>query len=455
MDTMNDILNRQLLSITGLVQLEKRIRHAETVEEFGFLVVNETHALMRYRQAILWRRTAASSEGKVLAVSGIALPDADAPFLVWLRKVLKAIGESREIEPVDARQVPPGLAVEWVDWLPPHALWVPLDRSEDERLGGLLLVRDEPWTDHDRHLIGYLGDAYAHSWSALQKGRRDRGNWLFRRKGKLGFLVLALLAGLAWMPIRQSVLAPAEVIPKQPVLVRAPIDGVIDRVEVLPNQLVTEGQVLLTLDPARLQNRLDVARKAYEVGEAEYRQAAQQAVFDPRIKAQLAILQGRMEQSAAEVAYLESLLVRIEIKSPRNGIVIFDDVNDWIGKPVSIGERILVVADPQETELEIHVAVSDAIAVEEGNDVSLFLNVDPQNPVGGKLSFASYQANPTADGSLAYRMKADLGDADLGDKAQAIRIGLKGIAKVYGEQTTLFYYIMRRPLAGLRQRLGL
>jgi multidrug resistance efflux pump len=259
-----------------------------------------------------------------------------------------------------------------------------------------------------------------------------------------------LLFGLAWMPMRQSVLAPAEVIPKQPVLVRAPIDGVIDRFEVLPNQLVTEGQVLLTLDPARLQNRLDVARKAYEVGEAEYRQAAQQAVFDPRSKAQLAILQGRMEQSAAEVAYLEGLLVRIEIKAPRNGIVIFDDVNDWIGKPVNIGERILVVADPHETELEIHVAVGDAIAVEEGNDVNLFLNIDPQNPIGGKLSYASYQANPIPDGSLAYRLKADFGD-----KAAALRIGLKGIAKVYGEQTTLFYYIMRRPLAGLRQRLGL
>ena len=41
--------------------------------------------------------------------------------------------------------------------------------------------------------------------------------------------MLALLAGLAWLPIRQSVLAPAEVIPKQPVLIRAPIDGVVDR----------------------------------------------------------------------------------------------------------------------------------------------------------------------------------------------------------------------------------
>jgi multidrug resistance efflux pump len=446
---MNEILNRQLLSITGLVQLEKRIRHAATVEEFGFLVVNETHALVRFRQAVLWRRTNVG-DGKVVAVSGLALPDADAPFLVWLRKVLKATAGRREIEPVDARQLPPEMGDEWADWLPPHGLWVPLDRSDEERLGGLLLVRDEPWTDHDRHLLSYLGDAYAHAWSALQGRRPDRGNWLFRRKGKLGLLVVAMLAGLAWMPMRQSVLAPAEVIPKQPVVVRAPIDGVVDRFEVLPNQLVTEGQVILSLDPARLQNRLDVARKAYEVGEAEYRQAAQQAVFDPRSKAQLAILQGRMEQSAAEVAYLEGLLLRIEVKAPRNGIVIFDDVNDWIGKPVAIGERILVVADPHETELEIHVAVGDAIAVEEGTDVSLFLNVDPQNPIGGKLSYASYQANPVPDGSLAYRLKADFGD-----KAAALRIGLKGIAKVYGEQTTLFYYIMRRPLAGLRQRLGL
>jgi multidrug resistance efflux pump len=446
---MNEILNRQLLSITGLVQLEKRIRHAATVEEFGFLVVNETHALVRFRQAVLWRRTNVG-DGKVVAVSGLALPDADAPFLVWLRKVLKATAGRWEIEPVDARQLPPEMGDEWADWLPPHGLWVPLDRSDEERLGGLLLVRDEPWSDHDRHLLSYLGDAYAHAWSALLGRRPDRGNWLFRRKGKLGLLVVAMIAGLAWMPMRQSVLAPAEVIPKQPIVVRAPIDGVVDRFEVLPNQLVTEGQVLLSLDPARLQNRLDVARKAYEVGEAEYRQAAQQAVFDPRSKAQLAILQGRMEQSAAEVAYLEGLLLRIEVKAPRNGIVIFDDVNDWIGKPVSIGERILIVADPRETELEIHVAVGDAIAVEKGNDVSLFLNVDPQNPIGGTLSYASYQANPTPDGTLAYRLKADFAD-----KAGTLRIGLKGIAKVYGEQTTLFYYVMRRPLAALRQRLGL
>ena len=38
---MNDILNRQLLSVTGLVQLEKRIRRAATPEEFGAFVRRE------------------------------------------------------------------------------------------------------------------------------------------------------------------------------------------------------------------------------------------------------------------------------------------------------------------------------------------------------------------------------------------------------------------------------
>jgi hypothetical protein len=35
------------------------------------------------------------------------------------------------------------------------------------------------------------------------------------------------------------------------------------------------------------------------------------------------------------------------------------------------------------------------------------------------------------------------------------RIGLKGTAKIYGPRVTLFYYIMRRPLAALRQLVGL
>lgn len=433
--------NRQLLVLTALLQLERRARAAATVEEFGFLAVNETLGLVRYRQAALW-----SGRGRVAALSGVPLIDRNTPYVLWLTRVLawaQAAHGSGGPVPLAAADLPPDLARDWADWLPPHGLWLPLGAD-----GALFLARDEAWGTAEGHVLGYVADAYGHAWSALE---RRRGGWRWPKRGKaaLAALALALAAGALALPMPQSALAPAEVIARAPTVVRAPIDGVVDRFEVAPNEAVAEGQVLLALDRTRLVNRLEVARKALEVAEAEHRQASQQALFDSRSKANLAVLKGRVDQQAAEVTYVRDLLSRVEVRAPRAGIAIFDDVNDWIGKPVNIGERILVVADPAETELEIRLPVADAITLEPGAEVRLFLNVDPQRPIPARLSFAGYQADTTPDGVLAYRLKATF------DAGAPPRIGLKGIAKLYGEDGTLGYALLRRPLAALRQRLGL
>ena len=72
--------------------------------------------------------------------------------------------------------------------------------------------------------------------------------------------VAVLVFGAMWIPVRQSVLAPAEIVPLEPTVVRAPLDGVVERIVVQPNQDVAAGEVLLTLDPTQIRNRLDVAR---------------------------------------------------------------------------------------------------------------------------------------------------------------------------------------------------
>ncbi len=51
-------LDAQLFGLGTLVQLLKRARRAATAEELGFVMVNETHALLPYRQAALWQRHA-------------------------------------------------------------------------------------------------------------------------------------------------------------------------------------------------------------------------------------------------------------------------------------------------------------------------------------------------------------------------------------------------------------
>jgi Biotin-lipoyl like/HlyD family secretion protein len=445
------LLQGQVATLGLLAQLARRARHAATAEELAFLAVNETHGLIPYRQAALWRRDAAGA-GRVMALSGVPMIERNAPFPMWLERVMAALDRRRKDTsplPASASDVPADLAEDWSEWLPAHALLVPLTAG-GEAHGALLLARDLPWQEGDRRLVAEIADAYGHAWAALD-GRRRLAPWraLLHRDRRWAVAIAVLVFAAMWIPVRQSVLAPAEIVPLEPTVVRAPLDGVVERIVVEPNQEVAPGQLLLTLDPTQIRNRLDVARKARDVADAEYRQAAQQAAFDEKSRQQLAILRGRAEQRQADVTYYESLLARIEVKAERAGLAVFDDPNGWTGRPVRIGERILTIADPAKAEIEVRLPVADAINLEPGAEVALFLNIAPERRIDAALRYASYEASIGPDGALSYRLKATLAG-----NAPPPRIGLKGTAEIYGQKVTLFYYLMRRPLAALRQFTG-
>ena len=107
------------------------------------------------------------------------------------------------------------------------------------------------------------------------------------------------------------------------------------------------------------------------------------------------------------------------------------------------------VADPARPAMRIHLAVADAIALEAGADVTLFLSAYPLDPVRGKVVETSYQATPSDDGVVSYRLLATVD----GQPAHA-RLGLHGTAKLYGERVSLGYYLLRRPLAAVRAWTG-
>jgi HlyD family secretion protein/biotin/lipoyl-binding protein len=446
-------LDAQLFGLGTLVQLLKRARRAATAEELGFVMVNETHALLPYRQAALWQRHGRGA-GKVVAVSGAAVVERNAPFMLWLNPAFAKLDDGTEpggIRSVNAGSLGGSLGEAWSEWLPAHGLLVPLRTEEHSALGTLLLAREQPWSDGDVHLISELADGYAHAWLRF-RGRRHRSLLaaLFGRGRMVKLALAAALVAILCLPVTLSALAPAEVVALQPTIVRAPLEGVVDHFEVQPNEQVEAGQLLLTLDPRAIENKLEVASKALAVAEAEYRQAAQQAVFEDKSRALLAVLKGRMEQRRADVSYNQSLLGRIKVTATRSGLALFDDPNAWIGKPVAIGERLLEIADPAQAEIEIWLPVADAITLTPGADVDFFLNIAPESPLHATLRQASYEATQSPAGLLGYRLKATLSDP-----AHPPRIGLKGTAKLFGERVSLFYYLLRRPLAAARQFVGL
>jgi multidrug efflux pump subunit AcrA (membrane-fusion protein) len=270
------------------------------------------------------------------------------------------------------------------------------------------------------------------------------------RQRLLRLVLLVLAVGVLAMPVRQSALAPAVVVAAQPVLVRSPLAGVIDRFHVAPNALVSAGQALFTLEDTQLRNQLETAQKELEVAAADFRQVVQKATREPQKMVQTTVQEKRWEQKKADVAYLSERLSRVEVRATRAGVAIFSDSNDWIGRPVKVGERVLMLADPQQVELEMHLPVADAITLQPGAEVAFFLNIHPEAPLPAVLEFASYQAEVTAEAVLAYRLKARFSQTDT-----VPRIGLAGSARIYHQTVSLFTLLTRRPLAVARRWIGI
>ena len=157
-----------------------------------------------------------------------------------------------------------------------------------------------------------------------------------------------------------------------------------------------------------------------------------------------------MELKQAERDYALELLQQVEIKAQAPGILIYSDKADWVGRPVQVGQQIMQIADPKEISLRIYLPVEDSIFLVEGADAKIFLDVDPLKSIDAVVTYSSYEAEVTPDNILAYRIEAEFKDPN-----EIQRIGLQGTAKIYGERVSLFFYLFRRPLATLRQIIGL
>ncbi|PTT76270.1 secretion protein HylD [Pelomonas sp. HMWF004] len=426
-----------------LLQLGRRARAAPDLATLGFVAVNETLQLLPYRQAALWTELGLP---RVAAVSGLPQPDPGAPYVQWLGKACRQLTKAQTAAgPIDASALPDSLRDEWPQWLPAQAMWLPLQQR-----GALLLARDPAWSEADTALLKELADVYGHALAGFaprQSGLDRSFGWLRTARAKRRLALAALVVCL--IPIRVTVLAAAEVVPKEPLLVRAPLDGVIERFDVQPNQAVKSGDPLFSLDTTALRTRYEVARKAYDTAQEEYRQSSQAAVTSDKNRADLALRRGQLQEKLVELSYTSGQLDRVQVKAEREGIAVFADVNDWLGKAVAIGERILLVADPAKVELTAHLPAADHIEVQAGDVLTLYPQGSPLASFDAKVTSVAYRAEPTAEGFLAYRIKAEF------EPGQASpRIGQLGTARVRGPWAPLAYVVLRRPLATLRQWLG-
>ena len=150
--------------LVTLYDLVRRARQAAGAAELGFLLTNNTHALAPYRQAVLWL-----GDGGVHTLSGVVLPEANAPYVQWAGEICKHLNENEgsASRPLSASDLPEKHAGQWRHWWPEHALWLPMpEHVGASPAAGLLLLREEAWTDSEQALLCEWTDAWWHAFRA-------------------------------------------------------------------------------------------------------------------------------------------------------------------------------------------------------------------------------------------------------------------------------------------------
>jgi hypothetical protein len=433
---------------------------AEKPQDLKFTIVNETMQLLPYRQAAFFN-VRPNGSLYLAAASGLVSVAESSPYTVWLNRLAATFDTTLPTQTLTYELAADDCRDGWQEWLPDYLLVVPLKPEGKPLLGVNLLAREFPWTESEISQAAHLHRTYTYCLTALGLKASGLRQWLSRHgASRLALFLLVVLIGLMFVPVRLSTLASAEVVALNAFSVAAPQDGVVNSFLVQPNAPVKKGDVLFTLDDTSIINRYEVANKALAIARADALASEQRAFDDIRAKAVLAASIGRVREKEAELASIKALMARVEIRAERDGIAIFADANDWIGRPVQTGERVIQLADPSDAGLLMWLPVKDALIIEPGAEVKMFLHTRPLEPIPATILQTSYQASMSPEGVASYRLKGKFAKPDPatgqpgGQPGEMPRIGLRGTARLSGEWSILGYYLFRRPIAALREWVG-
>ena len=324
------ILISQLTPISHIIiELKVMYTAATTTEEIQFIIVNELHNLVKYRQSILL-----PLRGNNLVFSGISQPDKTSPFYIWVNEnITKLIENTPEATFITQSDIKGEASSEWSSWLPEYGILMPITNATGELMGTLFLARDEEWDDSDIELMKVVLEASGHALNAMVPKKRNNRAILQKLRSYKGIGIILLLIILC-LPVRLTVLGPAEIVPIDPATIRAPFDGVIDKIFVKPNQIIKVEEKLFKMDTSAYQNDLEVAEKIWSSLRAEYSQISRLALKDPRSKRRLTNVTSKICEQEIK-AYLKSLIDRTTCLSI-TGSVILNDPTNWEECPVNL-----------------------------------------------------------------------------------------------------------------------
>ncbi len=443
-----DALHNRISRLEALLLFEGELRSAQSVRELAFCIANETRKIIAAQQVYVLRPSRARPKQlQIDVVSNLSSVDRNAPAVRWLEgvfsEVLKQIGE----DPVNF-EIPAHDDANGVKFSFRQACFLPLRDMNGWFFAAVVFVNELPFSKVENSVLTRLQGAISHAWLALSPRPARRLNGMVRRA--LFLFLAALVAAAMFLPVPMTSLAPLEVVARSPQIIAAPLDGVIEKIQVEPNSPVRKGDLLFQFVDTELSSSHAIAKRSLNVARAKLQTAQQSSFGVGEGRRQMAVAKAELELAETELLYAANQLAMTRVYAPMSGLVVFDRKTDWQGRPVSVGERVVEIADPAHVEYRLDLPVSDAFLLRKGARVKVFLDSSPLDPKEALMRVASYRATLSAEDQLVYKSYAVASSLD----EPAARIGARGTGQIFGERVTLGYYLFRRPISAMRQYLG-
>lgn len=415
-------------------------------------VANAMAALGGASQAVLWTANAWGSP-RVTGIAGLSAVQRHIDFTNWFEAAAPyaAAHDKASLTMLDGTFASPRIERDRHFYLLRHTLHLRLKSPTGKTFGGVFVTRTTVPTDLQEELLIRYALASAHTlWHARQ---RSLWRWIVggsKPGWRWTLLIAAAVTGSLFIPVRLSANASVEITPRDAMPITSPQEGVIEKVLVRPNQSVSQGTLLVRYNESIDKSRLTLAQQNLAVANAELERTTSKSFQDPASRAELGTFRARVQEKAAEARFIEQMLERLVIRAPLDGAAIFADADEWVGRPVQKGERIMVLADPLKVWVSLFITPEEAIPDIEAAQVKVNLDIAPLESLQATVVESGYESVVMPDGRVGYLLRAKL------TPDQSLpRIGLKGVATVYGERTILAYYLFRKPMRVMRRMLGL
>jgi Biotin-lipoyl like len=411
-------------TLTLINQLILKALDTPNRKSLSFFIANDTCKLVHYDQATLWDIELYNPTP--LAVSGQPAVKKDSEVV---QEALKKVHKIDDKENMQTLLVEEGSTSSF--------LWVPIPINRRTTLG-LLLERWDgaAWSEEEQGNLQIVAQGYGHAWKGVYP------QWTLSVFQKIPWItgIFIGIIFLSIIPIPLRVSAPCEVVAKDPFLVTAPLDGIIEKISVNPGSAVTKGQLLFSYDKRMPLQELEVAQKQFEIADSQLQWSINREAHE-----EAAVWRLKRESEKLRLDYLQKRSHNLEVAAKVSGVAVFNDPDEWRGRRVMTGEKILVVSNPNRTKLRIWLPKSDNVVIAPDRSIKVFFHDD---------LIRSYEADLVFVGDCDILQDNCRGnftaEAEWAEQPKDVKLGSKGTAVLYGPNVPLLYWLLRKPITAIR-----